>query len=157
MKKVFITGRGLVTPLGRGRAVNEKALREGASGVVFCPEWAEHGLASNVAGLVDIELESEFLDRKRKRFMAPNSAMAVLAVEEALAEANLTPDDLAQKRIAVISGVAGTSYKEIYDTAETFSATRANTQSQSLCCSARDAVFSGCQFIFGFRFYRRVI
>jgi 3-oxoacyl-[acyl-carrier-protein] synthase-1 len=124
MKKVFITGRGLVTPLGRGRSVNEEALRTGKSGVVFCQDWANHSLASCVAGLVDIELESDFLDRKRKRFMAPNSAMAVLAVEEALAEANLSPEDIANKRIAVISGVAGTSYEEIYNTADTFYETK---------------------------------
>jgi 3-oxoacyl-[acyl-carrier-protein] synthase-1 len=117
MKKVFITGRGLITPLGKGKAVNENALREGKSGIVFASEWAEHNLQSCVAGLVDLDVESDFLDRKQMRFMAPNSVMAVLAVEEALAEAKLTAEDLATKRIAVISGVAGTSYKEIFDTA----------------------------------------
>ena len=117
MKKVFITGRGLITPLGKGKAVNENALREGKSGIVFASEWAEHNLQSCVAGLVNLDVESDFLDRKQMRFMAPNSIMAVLAVEEALAEAKLTAEDLATKRIAVISGVAGTSYKEIFETA----------------------------------------
>ena len=117
MKKVFITGRGLITPLGKGKAVNENALREGKSGIVFASEWAEHNLQSCVAGLVNLDVESNFLDRKQMRFMAPNSIMAVLAVEEALAEAKLTAEDLATKRIAVISGVAGTSYKEIFETA----------------------------------------
>ena len=117
MKKVFITGRGLITPLGKGKAVNENALREGKSGIVFASEWAEHNLQSCVAGLVNLDVKSDFLDRKKMRFMAPNSIMAVLAVEEALAEAKLTAEDLATKRIAVISGVAGTSYKEIFETA----------------------------------------
>ena len=92
-------------------------MREGKSGIVFASEWAEHNLQSCVAGLVDLDVESNFLDRKQMRFMAPNSVMAVLAVEEALAEAKLTAEDLATKRIAVISGVAGTSYKEIFETA----------------------------------------
>ena len=120
MKKVFITGRGLITPLGHGKAINEKALREGKSGVVFMPEWAEKGVLSSVAGVVDIQADSQHLDRKRKRFMAHNSMMAVLAVEEALAEAKLTPEDIAGKRIAVISGVAGTSYEEIYGSTELY-------------------------------------
>ena len=120
MKRVFITGRGVISPLGCGRAVNEKALREGKSGIVFTPKWAEHGLTSCVAGLVDMNVESQLLDRKRRRFMADNSVMAVLAVDEALAEAGLTLDYIAGKRIAVISGVAGTSYEEIYTSTHTY-------------------------------------
>ncbi|MDD5727519.1 MAG: beta-ketoacyl-[acyl-carrier-protein] synthase family protein, partial [Victivallales bacterium] len=120
MKKVFITGRGLITPLGRGKTVNENALREGKSGIVYVPEWGEHNLTSCVAGLVDLNVESDFLDRKRMRFMAPNSVMAVLAVEEALTEAGLTTDDLTGKRVAVISGVAGASYQEIFESAQCY-------------------------------------
>ena len=124
MKKVFITGRGLITPLGHGKSDNEKALREGKSGVVFVPEWAENGLVSCVAGLVDLQAESQHLDRKRKRFMLKNSVMAVLAVEEALAEAKLTPEYIANKRIAVITGVAGTSYAEVHSSTSVYDAAR---------------------------------
>ncbi|MCK4982100.1 MAG: hypothetical protein KAS17_04200, partial [Victivallaceae bacterium] len=120
MKKVFITGRGLITPLGHGKTINEKALRKGKSGVVFIPEWFENGLVSCVAGAVDVEAESQYLDRKRKRFMTKNSIMAVLAVEEALAEAKLTPEDIATKRIGVITGVAGSSYAEAYSSTQLF-------------------------------------
>ena len=121
MKKVFITGRGLISPLGNGKAANEKALREGKSGVVFVPGWSERDMESCVAGVVDLKAESQLLDRKRKRFMANNSIMSVLAVEEALAEAKLTPEYMAGKRIAVISGVAGTCYQEIHESACKFS------------------------------------
>ncbi|MDD5697480.1 MAG: beta-ketoacyl-[acyl-carrier-protein] synthase family protein [Victivallaceae bacterium] len=123
MKDVFITGRGLITPLGIGRAVNEKALREGKSGVSFVTEWAEHNLTSCVAGIVNTDMECPRLNNKHKRFTAFNSIMAVVAVEEALAEAKLTPEDIADRRIAVISGVAGTCYKEIFETTNIFSAT----------------------------------
>ena len=120
MKKVFITGRGLITPLGHGKTINKKALRKGKSGVVFIPEWSENGLVSCVAGAVDVEAESQYLDRKRKRFMTKNSIMAVLAVEEALAEAKLTPEYIASKRIGVITGVAGSSYAEAYSSTQLF-------------------------------------
>ncbi len=152
MKKVFITGRGLITPLGYGKAVNTKALREGKSGVVFLPYWAEIGLLSCVAGAVDIEAESEHLDRKRKRFMANNSIMAVMAVEEALAEANLTPEYIAGKRIAVISGVAGTSYEEIYGATDLYLTTR-SLRKINPCIVPRimpSSAVSNLSLVFGF-------
>ena len=152
MKKVFITGRGLITPLGYGKAVNTKALREGKSGVVFLPHWAEIGLLSCVAGAVDIKAESEHLDRKRKRFMANNSIMAVLAVEEALAEANLTPEYIAGKRIAVISGVAGTSYEEIYGATDLYLTTR-SLRKINPCIVPRimpSSAVSNLSLVFGF-------
>ncbi len=152
MKKVFITGRGLITPLGNGKAANEKGLREGKSGVVFSSDWAGHNLASRVAGIVELDIESQLLDRKRKRFMAPNSIMAVLAVEEALAEAELTPEYIAGKRIAVISGVAGTSYEEIYDTANNFSRTN-KLRKVNPCIVPRvmpSSAVSNLSLVFGF-------
>ena len=152
MKKVFITGRGLITPLGSGKAINEKALRDGKSGVVFIPEWAEKGVLSCVAGAVKIDAESQHLDRKRKRFMARNSVMAVLAVEEALAEANLTPEYIAGKRIAVISGVAGTSYEEIYGSTELYLRTK-SLRKINPCIVPRimpSSAVSNLSLVFGF-------
>ncbi len=152
MKKVFITGRGLVTPLGHGKAVNTKALREGKSGLVFMPKWQEEGLISCVAGIVDAEAESEYLDRKRKRFMTHNSIMAVLAVEEALAEANLTPEYIAGKRIAVISGVAGTCYREMYESTDIYVKSR-TLRKVNPCIVPRvmpSSAVSNLSLIFGF-------
>ena len=152
MKKVFITGRGLVTPLGHGKANNEKALREGKSGVVFVPEWAENNLVSCVAGVIDVEAESQHLDRKKKRFMTKNSIMAVLAVEEALAEAKLTPEDMATKRIAVISGVAGSSYSEAYNSTDLFLKTN-SLRKVNPCTVPRimpSSVVANLSLVFGF-------
>lgn len=152
MKKVFITGRGLITPLGHGKTVNEKALREGKSGVVFVPAWHENGLVSCVAGVVDLNIESQYLDRKRKRFMANNSVMAVLAVEEALAEAKLTPEYIAGKRIAVISGVAGTSYEEVYNSTNLFLKTK-SVRKVNPCTVPRimpSSAVSNLSLVFGF-------
>jgi 3-oxoacyl-[acyl-carrier-protein] synthase I len=152
MKKVFITGRGLITPLGHGKTINEKALREGKSGVVFVPAWHENGLASCVAGVADLNIESQYLDRKRKRFMANNSVMAVLAVEEALAEAKLTPEYIAGKRIAVISGVAGTSYEEVYSSTNLFLTTK-SVRKVNPCTVPRimpSSAVSNLSLVFGF-------
>ncbi|MFA6713865.1 MAG: beta-ketoacyl-[acyl-carrier-protein] synthase family protein [Victivallales bacterium] len=152
MKKVFITGRGLVTPLGHGKAVNEKALREGKSGITFQEEWASHGLTSQVAGGVDLDVENELLDRKRLRFMTPSSVMATIALDEALTEANLTREYIAGKRIALISGVAGSCYKEIYESTCGYETTR-QLRRVNPCVVPRimpSSVVANLSLVFGF-------
>lgn len=106
MKKVFISGRGLITPLGKGLAENRQALKDGKSGIVFCELYSSHNLPSVVAGIADETPDENLLDRKMLRFSPPVASMSVAAVYEALQEAGLTPDDIRGKRIAVIGGVA---------------------------------------------------
>lgn len=115
MRKIVITGRGLVTPLGNGLAANELALRSGRSGIVFNQEWADLSLTSNVCGKSDTEqAECPLLDRKTRRFTSANSVMAVAAAWEAIHEAGLTLEDIKKYRVAVIGGCAGSNYEEIY-------------------------------------------
>jgi len=121
MRKIVITGRGVVTPLGNGLAANGAALRAGRSGIVFNPEWAEMGLTSHIYGKADEEqAECPLLDRKTRRFTSPNSVMAVAAAWEAMQEAGLTKADFQKYRVAVIGGCAGSNYEEIYRGAATF-------------------------------------
>lgn len=123
MSRVFITGRGLITPLGNGLQVNEEALRAGRSGTVFVKEWRARGLDSQVAGVADEDPPCPLLDKKRKRFTPANARMAVGAVYEALQEAKLGPEEIKQQKIAVIGGVAGSNYEEMYDNADAFNKT----------------------------------
>lgn len=106
MKKVYITGRGLITPLGKGLAANRQALKDGKSGIVFCEAYHANNLPSVVAGIADETPDENLLDRKMLRFSPPAAVMSVSAVYEALQEAGLTPDDIRGKRIAVVGGVA---------------------------------------------------
>ena len=92
MEKVFITGRGLLTPLGNGLAANEAALREGKSGITVVPEFVEKHLTSVVGGVPDQDPECEFLDRKTKRFSPPAAVMSVAAAVEAFTEAGIPLD-----------------------------------------------------------------
>ncbi|MDD2403102.1 MAG: beta-ketoacyl-[acyl-carrier-protein] synthase family protein [Victivallaceae bacterium] len=123
MSRVFITGRGLITPLGNGLQANEEALRAGRSGTVFMKEWRARGLESQVAGIADEDPPCPLLDKKRKRFTAANARMAVGAVYEALQEANLGPEEIKKQNIAVIGGVAGSTYEEMYDNSHAFKQT----------------------------------
>lgn len=112
MAKVFISGRGLISPLGRGLDVNREALKSGKSGIVFCQEFADLGLESQIAGIADESPNTELMDRKFLRFAPPVASMSVSAVNEALAEANISREDLKNMKIAVIGGVANGNGKE---------------------------------------------
>ncbi|MDD3154294.1 MAG: beta-ketoacyl-[acyl-carrier-protein] synthase family protein [Victivallaceae bacterium] len=114
MESVYITGRGLVTPLGTGLPANEEALRSGKSGIVTIPSFVEHQLTSQVGGLAQEDVVPNFIDRKKLRFCSPVGLMSVIAVEEALAEAGFQKEELPSLRIAIITGVAASSYHEIY-------------------------------------------
>ena len=112
MRKVFITGRGLITPLGKGVSANRQALKDGKSGIVFCEEFNHHKLDSLVAGLADETPEEGLFDRKILRFAPPVASMSVSAVNEALKEAGIAPEDIRGKRIAIVGGVANSNGKE---------------------------------------------
>lgn len=118
MEKVFITGRGLVTPLGNGLAANEAALRSGASGIVQVPEFIERGMESLVGGMVDENPPlGDLVDRKKMRYCPPVARMSVYAVNEALAEAGIPLEDLPGYRIALLGGTATGNNREIYNEA----------------------------------------
>ena len=112
MKKVFITGRGLVTPIGKGMDANRQSLKDGTSGIVFCESYAEHNLDSVVAGIADETPDAGLLDRKILRFTPPAASMSVSAVHEALQEAGIDPEEIRGKRIAVVGGIANSFGKE---------------------------------------------
>lgn len=112
-RKVVITGRGLITPIGNGLAENLQSLKTTKSGIVAMPEWAEMGLDSRIAGKVNIPEDCPAFDRKQLRFMPANAQMAVAAAYEAITEAGYTMETLPGDRMAVINGCAGSAYGEV--------------------------------------------
>ena len=105
MKKVFISGRGLISPLGIGLKENEAALRAGKSGIKFIQEWADYDLESQVGGVVPEFTPHPILTRKLMRFCPPTAIMSVSAVAEAFEEAQIPLDEIPQHRIAIVGGV----------------------------------------------------
>ena len=121
---VVITGRGLVTPLGAGLAINEEALRNGKSGISFVPEWKEKGIESHVGGIIDdTKLECPILDKKSYRYMTPHAIMGTVAAYEALKEAGLETDSLRHRRVAIVLGHGGSAHMPVYDGAKTLEET----------------------------------
>ncbi len=123
-RKVVITGRGLISPLGNGLAANLESLKNGKSGISFMPEWQELGLDSLVAGCVQMPEECPAFDRKQLRFMPRNAQMAVAAAYEAITEAGYTMETLPGDRMAVVNGCAGSTYKEVCNTTAQYFETR---------------------------------
>lgn len=108
MRRVVITGMGIVSPLGNNLAEVLTSLREGKSGIRFKEDYKAIGLRSQVAGTVQIDLDAH-IDRKLKRFMGDAAAYAYLAMKEAVADAGLREGLLSHPRVGLIAGSGGAS------------------------------------------------
>ena len=108
MKRVVVTGLGIVSSLGNNAKEVATSLRETKSGITFQPEYQEHGLRCQVAGSVNINVE-ELIDRKLLRFMAKGHAYAWIAMQEAIDDARLPEELVSNIRTGIIVGAGGTS------------------------------------------------
>ena len=108
MRRVVITGMGIVSCLGQDLETVAASLKAGKSGIRFKPDYAEMGLRSQVAGSVEIDLETA-IDRKIKRFMGDAAAFAYLSMEQAIADAGLTEEQVSNVRTGLVAGSGGAS------------------------------------------------
>ena len=108
MKRVVITGLGIVSCLGNDKQTVTESLREGRSGIKFQEEYKEAGMRSHVAGSVDIDLD-EHIDRKVKRFMGDAAAYAYISMKQAITDAKLTDEMVSNPRTGIIMGSGGGS------------------------------------------------
>lgn len=118
MRRVVVTGMGIVSSLGNNKSEVLDSLRAGRSGITFQPEYAEHGLRSHVAGSVRLDAAS-LIDRKLMRFMADGHAYAWIAMQEAIADANLPPELVSNVRTGLIVGAGGTSTESMLEATDT--------------------------------------
>ncbi|MBS0200623.1 MAG: beta-ketoacyl-ACP synthase I [Proteobacteria bacterium] len=117
MRRVVVTGMGIVSPLGNTADDVSRALREGRSGLRFVQEYADMGLRSQVAGVCEIDLESR-IDRKQKRFMGDAASYAHVAMGDAIHDAGLDDTMISQPRVGVIAGSGGGSPRWQTETAD---------------------------------------
>lgn len=117
MRRVVVTGMGIVSSLGNNQSEVLQSLLEGRSGIEFVPEMAELGFRSQVAGTLKLNPE-ELIDRKLYRFMGDAAAYTYLAMREAVMDAGLTPEQVSNPRAGLIVGSGGSSTANIVDTAE---------------------------------------
>lgn len=108
MRRVVVTGMGIVSPIGDDVAQVTDNLRAGKSGIVFCDEYAERGFRSHVHGAPTISLDDK-IDRKLRRFMGDGAAYSYVAMQEAIADAGLSDADVVSERTGLVMGSGGPS------------------------------------------------
>ncbi|MCG8547763.1 MAG: beta-ketoacyl-ACP synthase I, partial [Alphaproteobacteria bacterium] len=119
MRRVAVTGLGIVSSIGNDKTEVLDSLREGRSGITYCEEYAERGFRSHVHGSVDIDIEAH-IDRKLRRFMGDGAAYNYIAMQQAIADAGLTEKDISNERTGMGMGSGGPSTRNLllaWDTA----------------------------------------
>jgi 3-oxoacyl-[acyl-carrier-protein] synthase-1 len=106
MKRVVVTGLGVVSSIGNNAAEVTQSLKDGKSGIEFVPQYKELGFRSQVAGTLKLNPE-ELIDRRLMRFMGNGAAYAYLAMKEAIADAGLSEQEISHDRAGVVAGSGG--------------------------------------------------
>ena len=118
MRRVVITGLGIVSCLGNDKKGVSESLREMRSGITHQPEYETMGFRSQVAGAPVIDLEAS-IDRKLRRFMGPAAAYAYVAMKDAIADSGLEPHMVSNPRTGLITGSGGGSPENQVEAADT--------------------------------------
>ncbi len=113
MRRVVITGLGIVSSIGNSVTEVEASLRAGKSGIVFAPDYAEHGFRSRIHGQPNIVLE-DHIDKRDLRFMGDGAAYNFIAMAQAVADSGLEPSDVSNERTGLIMGSGGPSTKSFF-------------------------------------------
>ncbi len=108
MKRVVVTGYGIVSCLGNDRNAVLDSLKQGRSGIKFQQNYVDMGMRSHVAGSIDIDIDA-FIDRKVKRFMGNSAAYAYISMQQAIDHAGLSDDMVSNTRTGIIMGSGGGS------------------------------------------------
>ncbi|MEO0744506.1 MAG: beta-ketoacyl-ACP synthase II [Pseudomonadota bacterium] len=108
MKRVVVTGLGIVSSIGNDVDAVLAALKAGKSGIEASPEMAEHGFRSRIAGTIDLDVAAH-VDKRTLRFMGPGAAYAHIAMGQAIADAGLTEADIVNPRTGLVAGSGGPS------------------------------------------------
>jgi 3-oxoacyl-[acyl-carrier-protein] synthase-1 len=117
MRRAVITGLGIVSSIGNNKAEVTESLRAGKSGITFSEQFKEMGLRSQVWGKVDLDL-SEHIDRKQLRFMGDAASYAYIAMQQAVDDSGLSPEQVSNIRTGIIAGSGGASSQHQVDSAD---------------------------------------
>jgi 3-oxoacyl-[acyl-carrier-protein] synthase-1 len=113
MRRVVVTGMGIVSPIGNSVPEVLDSLRAGRSGIEFVPEMAERGFRSQVAGTLKIDV-ADHVDKRTLRFMGPGAAYAHIAMSQAIADAGLSDAEVSHEGTGLIAGSGGPSTSALF-------------------------------------------
>ena len=108
MRRVVVTGLGIVSSIGNDRHEVVDSLKAGRSGITFADTYADMGFRSHVHGSIKLDLDDR-VDRKLRRFMGDGAAFNYLALEEAIADAGLETAEVSHERTGLVMGSGGPS------------------------------------------------
>jgi 3-oxoacyl-[acyl-carrier-protein] synthase I len=117
MKRVVITGLGIVSCIGTGKNAVLQSLKEGKSGIRFREDYKEKGFRSHIAGTIDIDFK-EHIDRKQLRFMGDAAAYAYVSMKEAIEDSGLKKEQVSNQRTGIIAGSGGASSANLIEAAD---------------------------------------
>lgn len=108
MRRVVVTGLGVVSSIGNNATEVLASLKSGSSGITANEDMKEHGFRSQIAGQVDLN-PSDFIDKRTLRFMGPGAAYAYIAMEQAIKDAGLSESDISNPKTGLVAGSGGPS------------------------------------------------
>ena len=108
MRRVVVTGIGIISSIGNNQSEVLDSLKSGRSGIVSAPEYIEKGFRSQVHGIPNIVLE-DHIDKRQMRFMGPGAAFNYLSMEQAIQDSGLEENDVSNERTGLIVGSGGPS------------------------------------------------
>ena len=118
MKRVVVTGMGIVSSLGNNKSEVLESLKKTKSGIEFSEKYAEMGLRSNVYGSISEINTSDVIDRKMLRFMADAAIYNAIALDEAIKQSGLSPEIVSNERTGLIMGSGGASNQNVVEAAD---------------------------------------
>ncbi|SLN51050.1 3-oxoacyl-[acyl-carrier-protein] synthase 1 [Roseovarius albus] len=124
MRRVVVTGLGIVSSIGNNAEEVVASLKAGRSGITANESMAEHGFRSQIAGALDIDV-SEHIDKRALRFMGPGAAYAHIAMGQAIADSGLSEDVISNPRTGLVAGSGGPSTSAMLTAHETVKKTGA--------------------------------
>ena len=118
MRRVVVTGLGIVSSIGNNADEVTASLRDAKSGITFSPDFAEHGFRCQVWGAPTLD-PTDLVDRRAMRFLSQGGAWNHVAMKQAIADAGLEASDITNERTGIIMGSGGPSTKVIVEAADT--------------------------------------
>ena len=118
MRRVVITGLGIVSSIGINADEVTSSLQKGKSGISFAPDYAEHGFRSQIHGMPDIDV-SDRIDKRQLRFMGEGAAYNFIAMQDAIDDSGLTEKEISNERTGLIMGSGGPSTKNLFSAHKT--------------------------------------
>jgi 3-oxoacyl-[acyl-carrier-protein] synthase-1 len=118
MRRVVITGLGIISSIGNSAQEVLESLREGKSGISAAPDYVEHGFRSQVHGMPNIDLAAA-IDKRQLRFMGDGAAYNYLAMQQAIADSGLEENEVSHPRTGIVMGSGGPSTKNLFQAHKT--------------------------------------